>query len=222
MFTGPCFPAQFTFNYLILSQKSFNSTFFFWKMCMQFHWESFPVFVSVLPVFLVLPVWNDLLVWKRGPAHIAGRQPLPKEGQPSPLNQLHLLRWFWSETSLICFSTESACIQVTVSETQRSTALFASVIINCDYSTSANPNEVLVTWRFKSFCKDPVLEYYSTGKVDLFHVRENGWCVWWRCWHFLPTYFQFMPAIKPVSFPCTLAMWTSLFLSNIVLKIRAK
>uniref|UniRef100_A0A096LXK2 Immunoglobulin-like domain containing receptor 1a n=1 Tax=Poecilia formosa TaxID=48698 RepID=A0A096LXK2_POEFO len=70
---------------------------------------------------------------------------------------------FGSETSLICFSTESACIQVTVSETQRSTALFASVTLRCDYSTSANPNEVLVTWRYKSFCKDPVLEYYSTA-----------------------------------------------------------
>uniref|UniRef100_A0A096MGV4 Immunoglobulin-like domain containing receptor 1a n=1 Tax=Poecilia formosa TaxID=48698 RepID=A0A096MGV4_POEFO len=58
---------------------------------------------------------------------------------------------------------ESACIQVTVSETQRSTALFASVTLRCDYSTSANPNEVLVTWRYKSFCKDPVLEYYSTA-----------------------------------------------------------
>ncbi|KAF3843446.1 hypothetical protein F7725_002295 [Dissostichus mawsoni] len=26
-----------------------------------------------------------------------------------------------------------------------------------------NPQDVLVTWRFKSFCKDPVLDYYSTG-----------------------------------------------------------
>ncbi|KAA8588006.1 hypothetical protein FQN60_001200 [Etheostoma spectabile] len=48
-------------------------------------------------------------------------------------------------------------------ETQRSTTLFASVIIRCDYSTSANPQDVLVTWRYKSFCKDPVLDYYSTA-----------------------------------------------------------
>ncbi|KAG7275932.1 hypothetical protein CRUP_011382 [Coryphaenoides rupestris] len=44
------------------------------------------------------------------------------------------------------------------------TFLFGSVILRCDYSTSANPQEVLVTWRYKSFCKDPVLEYYSTGQ----------------------------------------------------------
>ncbi|KAL2081517.1 hypothetical protein ACEWY4_023370 [Coilia grayii] len=44
-----------------------------------------------------------------------------------------------------------------------STAVFASVILRCDYSTSASPSEVLVTWRYKSFCKDPVLEYYSTA-----------------------------------------------------------
>ncbi|KAM8856196.1 immunoglobulin-like domain-containing receptor 1 [Spinachia spinachia] len=59
--------------------------------------------------------------------------------------------------------TELLCIQVIVPETERSTTLFASVILRCDYSTSVNPQEVLVTWRFKSFCKDPVLEYYSTA-----------------------------------------------------------
>uniref|UniRef100_A0A3B4ZPZ6 Immunoglobulin-like domain-containing receptor 1 n=2 Tax=Stegastes partitus TaxID=144197 RepID=A0A3B4ZPZ6_9TELE len=48
-------------------------------------------------------------------------------------------------------------------ETERRTMLFASVILRCDYSTSANPQDVLVTWRYKSFCKDPVLEFYSTA-----------------------------------------------------------
>ncbi|XP_042350565.1 immunoglobulin-like domain-containing receptor 1 [Plectropomus leopardus] len=59
--------------------------------------------------------------------------------------------------------TELLSIQVIVPETERSTTLFASVILRCDYSTSANPQDVLVTWRYKSFCKDPVLEYYSTA-----------------------------------------------------------
>lgn len=63
--------------------------------------------------------------------------------------------------------TELQSIQVTVPHTERSTALFASVILRCDYSTSANPSEVLVTWRYKSFCKDPVLEYYSTGTQSI-------------------------------------------------------
>ncbi|KAM7380365.1 hypothetical protein PAMP_003667 [Pampus punctatissimus] len=59
--------------------------------------------------------------------------------------------------------TELLSIQVIVPETERRTTLFASVILRCDYSTSANPQDVLVTWRYKSFCKDPVLEYYSTA-----------------------------------------------------------
>lgn len=60
--------------------------------------------------------------------------------------------------------SELLSIQVIVPETERSTMLFASVILRCDYSTSANIQDVLVTWRYKSFCKDPVLEYYSTGE----------------------------------------------------------
>ncbi|XP_063068596.1 immunoglobulin-like domain-containing receptor 1a [Engraulis encrasicolus] len=54
-------------------------------------------------------------------------------------------------------------IQVIVPQTERSTALFASVTLRCDYSTSANPADVLVKWRYKSFCQDPVLEYHSTA-----------------------------------------------------------
>ncbi|XP_062384169.1 immunoglobulin-like domain-containing receptor 1a isoform X2 [Sardina pilchardus] len=59
--------------------------------------------------------------------------------------------------------TEVSAIQVIVPQTERSTALFANVILRCDYSTSASTQDVLVTWRFKSFCQDPVLEYYSTA-----------------------------------------------------------
>ncbi|XP_045560515.1 immunoglobulin-like domain-containing receptor 1 [Salmo salar] len=51
--------------------------------------------------------------------------------------------------------TEVFSIQVIVPQTVRSTALFASVIMRCEDSTSANQQEVLVTWRFKSFCKTP-------------------------------------------------------------------
>ncbi|XP_061648385.1 immunoglobulin-like domain-containing receptor 1b isoform X1 [Phyllopteryx taeniolatus] len=64
---------------------------------------------------------------------------------------------------LVYLPTEMLCIQVIVPESERSTMLFASVILRCDFSTSANPQDVLVTWRFKSFCKDPILEYYSTS-----------------------------------------------------------
>ncbi|RVE74347.1 hypothetical protein OJAV_G00021120 [Oryzias javanicus] len=58
---------------------------------------------------------------------------------------------------------EAVCVQVVVTQSQYSTTLFASVTLRCDYSTSANLQDVLVTWRFKSFCKDPVLDYYSTA-----------------------------------------------------------
>jgi len=74
---------------------------------------------------------------------------------------------------LLLFSTGCLGIQVIVPQQDRSTALFASVILRCDYTTSANLQDVLVTWRYKSFCKDPVLEYYSTGNTrptDLFKV----------------------------------------------------
>ncbi|XP_067441660.1 immunoglobulin-like domain-containing receptor 1 [Thunnus thynnus] len=67
----------------------------------------------------------------------------------------------------------SVCIQVNVPQQERSTALFASVILRCDYSTSANPQDVLVTWRYKSFCKDPVLEYYSTAYQSALQLGQD-------------------------------------------------
>ncbi|MBN3286652.1 ILDR1 protein, partial [Polyodon spathula] len=54
-------------------------------------------------------------------------------------------------------------ILVIVPETERYTSLFATVRLRCDYSTSSNLQDVLVTWRYKSFCKDPILDYYSAG-----------------------------------------------------------
>lgn len=74
---------------------------------------------------------------------------------------------------LLCLVKGSTSIQVNVPETKRSTALFASVILRCDYSTSANLQEVIVTWRFKSFCKDPVLEYYSTAYQSALQLGQD-------------------------------------------------
>ncbi|KAM9765997.1 immunoglobulin-like domain-containing receptor 1 isoform 1-T1 [Menidia menidia] len=65
------------------------------------------------------------------------------------------------------------CIQVNVPEQERSTALFASVTIRCDYTTSGSLQDVLVTWRFKSFCKDPVLEYYSTAYQSALQLGQD-------------------------------------------------
>ncbi|KGL75389.1 Immunoglobulin-like domain-containing receptor 1, partial [Tinamus guttatus] len=52
---------------------------------------------------------------------------------------------------------------VTVQNVERYTTLFATVVLKCDYSTSAQLQDVVVTWRFKSFCKDPIFDYYSSS-----------------------------------------------------------
>ncbi|XP_008563046.1 PREDICTED: immunoglobulin-like domain-containing receptor 1 [Galeopterus variegatus] len=52
---------------------------------------------------------------------------------------------------------------VTVQQTERYVTLFASVVLKCDYTTSAQLQDVVVTWRFKSFCKDPIFDYYSAS-----------------------------------------------------------
>ncbi|XP_068122327.1 immunoglobulin-like domain-containing receptor 1 [Hyperolius riggenbachi] len=65
---------------------------------------------------------------------------------------------------LLCGYLCTGCwaVQVTVQDTQRYTMLFSSIILKCDYSTSAQIQDVAVTWRFKSFCKDPIFDYYSS------------------------------------------------------------
>lgn len=85
---------------------------------------------------------------------------------------------FCVNSSFFLLVPELLSIQVDVPETERRTTLFASVILRCDYSTSANPQEVLVSWKFKSFCKDPVLEYYSTGEAAAKRsIRSYVWSV---------------------------------------------
>ncbi|XP_053561844.1 immunoglobulin-like domain-containing receptor 1 [Bombina bombina] len=69
---------------------------------------------------------------------------------------IHLLLYGWLATS--CWS-----VLVTVQDTQRYTMLFSSIILKCDYSTSAQLQDVAVTWRFKSFCMDPLFDYYSAA-----------------------------------------------------------
>ncbi|XP_055363149.1 immunoglobulin-like domain-containing receptor 1 isoform X2 [Betta splendens] len=64
---------------------------------------------------------------------------------------------------LLSLLKASMGLQVTVPQTQRSTFLFSSVTLRCDYSTSAPIQNVVLTWTYKSFCLDPVLSYYSTA-----------------------------------------------------------
>uniref|UniRef100_A0A8C6T6N9 Immunoglobulin-like domain containing receptor 1a n=1 Tax=Neogobius melanostomus TaxID=47308 RepID=A0A8C6T6N9_9GOBI len=63
----------------------------------------------------------------------------------------------------LCLCFLSVSIQVLVPEVTRTTTLFASVTLRCDYSTSSNTQEVIVTWKYKSFCKDPILDLYSSA-----------------------------------------------------------
>uniref|UniRef100_A0A3B3ZRF4 Ig-like domain-containing protein n=1 Tax=Periophthalmus magnuspinnatus TaxID=409849 RepID=A0A3B3ZRF4_9GOBI len=70
-------------------------------------------------------------------------------------------------------STVAVSIQVIVPETERSTALFGSVTLRCDYSTSSSSQDVIVTWKYKSFCKDPVLEYYSTAYQSALQLGQD-------------------------------------------------
>nr|DBA34568.1 TPA: hypothetical protein GDO54_002118 [Pyxicephalus adspersus] len=65
--------------------------------------------------------------------------------------------------SLSFFSIGCWGLQVTVQDAERYTMLFSSIVLKCDYSTSALIQDVAVTWRFKSFCKDPIFEYYSAS-----------------------------------------------------------
>lgn len=55
---------------------------------------------------------------------------------------------------------------MTVQDAERYATLFATVVLKCDYSTSAQLQDVVVTWRFKSFCKDPIFDYYSYCKCQ--------------------------------------------------------
>ncbi|KAK2853835.1 hypothetical protein Q5P01_006496 [Channa striata] len=74
---------------------------------------------------------------------------------------------------LLSLTKAILCIQVIVPETQRSTFLFSSVTLRCDYSTSAPIQNVLVTWTYKSFCMDPVLQYYTTAYQSALQLGQD-------------------------------------------------
>ncbi|XP_066478277.1 immunoglobulin-like domain-containing receptor 1 [Tiliqua scincoides] len=71
--------------------------------------------------------------------------------------------WQWLLVVLTWFPAGCLSVLVSVPNTERYTTLFASVTLRCDYSTSAPLQDVVVTWRYRSFCKDPILDYYSAA-----------------------------------------------------------
>lgn len=97
-----------------------------------------------------------------------GSQPVRQCGGSFALLLLPTNRSRSSPRDLVCLQhclllLASGCLSllVTVQHTERYVTLFASVILKCDYTTSAQLQDVVVTWRFKSFCKDPIFDYYS-------------------------------------------------------------
>ncbi|KAJ1112565.1 hypothetical protein NDU88_000827 [Pleurodeles waltl] len=62
-----------------------------------------------------------------------------------------------------CIPSGSLSIQVSVQDRERYTLLFSSVVLKCDFSTSVEAKDVSVTWRFKSFCKDPIFDVFSAS-----------------------------------------------------------
>lgn len=85
---------------------------------------------------------------------------------------------------LLVFSP-AGCLSllVIVQDIERYTTLFASVILKCDYTTSAQLQDIVVTWRFKSFCKDPIFDYYSACECcappqSLNNGEEGGDSLW--------------------------------------------
>ncbi|XP_063302703.1 immunoglobulin-like domain-containing receptor 1 [Pelobates fuscus] len=74
-----------------------------------------------------------------------------------------------------CLLTGCLSIQVSVQDTERYTMLFSTIILKCDYSTSALMQDVSVTWRFKSFCKDPIFDYYSADYQAGLKLGQDPW-----------------------------------------------
>lgn len=76
---------------------------------------------------------------------------------------------------LLCAWMPPGCLSlmVTVQDTERYTLLFSSIMLKCDYSTSALAADVTVTWRFKSFCKDPIFDYYSAAYQAALDLRQD-------------------------------------------------
>ncbi|KAM3935969.1 immunoglobulin-like domain-containing receptor 1 [Leptodactylus fuscus] len=70
--------------------------------------------------------------------------------------QVQLLLWSW-----LCAGC--LALQVVVQDTQRYTMLFSTIVLKCEYTTSAQIQDVSVTWVYKSFCKDPIFDYYSSS-----------------------------------------------------------
>uniref|UniRef100_K7EAL8 Immunoglobulin domain-containing protein n=1 Tax=Ornithorhynchus anatinus TaxID=9258 RepID=K7EAL8_ORNAN len=57
-------------------------------------------------------------------------------------------------------------IQVTVSDPFHVVILFQPVTLPCTYQFSGNPNAPIVTWKFKSFCRDRIADAFSPASAD--------------------------------------------------------
>uniref|UniRef100_A0A3B5B2W4 Ig-like domain-containing protein n=1 Tax=Stegastes partitus TaxID=144197 RepID=A0A3B5B2W4_9TELE len=73
--------------------------------------------------------------------------------------------------SKLTYQFLSLCVQVIVPQQVRSAAQFVPVVLQCDYFTSANVHDVIVTWRYKPFCKEP--ENSSTSNQPAPYLTQD-------------------------------------------------
>ncbi|XP_010884790.1 immunoglobulin-like domain-containing receptor 1 [Esox lucius] len=83
------------------------------------------------------------------------------------------MRLILAAVFVFSFTSEVQCVQVVIAQPQVSSTLFASIILKCDYSTSVSQQNVLLTWTYKSFCEDPVLNYYSTAYQAALQIGQD-------------------------------------------------
>lgn len=83
------------------------------------------------------------------------------------------MKTFEAACFLLCWITGCFALLVTVEDTLRYTTLFASITMKCDYTSSAQQQDVTVRWMFKSFCKDPILDYYSAAYQAALNLGQD-------------------------------------------------
>lgn len=82
---------------------------------------------------------------------------------------------------LLSLLKASVCVQVIVPQQVRSTAQFVPVVLQCDYFTSANLHDVIVTWRYKPFCKETENSSMSNQPAPDFRQDSVKDCIDDKC-----------------------------------------
>ncbi|XP_007553844.1 lipolysis-stimulated lipoprotein receptor isoform X1 [Poecilia formosa] len=80
---------------------------------------------------------------------------------------------FWTVFVAVLMATESAlAIEVTCPTKRYVVMLFQPVTLNCEYTTSATVPPI-VTWKYKSYCRDPIQVALSPSSTDTAISQAN-------------------------------------------------